>query len=190
MKNKINPQLHHSQGTVLLVRMKEIWSQNLNLISLRICKTQMSWSYLRVFFQVIPLKIISLLLIYLKFPGTRISMNLYVAYSWQMLEEQPTVRLFSLLSPTLIFLRAISAALSLRSLHLRRSVSIWELRAQIPAVQALGANFTHKSSMWLMVVGRHLHNSAVFWADKCSQPSCKTQEGCRSGNHTVNVLEV
>lgn len=94
-------------------------------------------------FPAIPLKTVSLLLIYVNFPGTGISMRLYVAYPWHILEEQPTeCNLFSLLSLRLIFLHALSPALFLRILPLSRSVVIWEIRAQILAMQAGGAGDT------------------------------------------------
>lgn len=175
MKNKINPQPHHSQGTVLLVHMKEIWSQNLNLISLCICKTQISWRNLRGFFPVTPLKIVSLLLIYLKFPGTRISRNLCCISLKNAWRATYRVSLFfPLLSPTLI-----SAQLYL-----------WEssiLEGGL-AFQRSGLKFL-LCRHWMLIWHTEVPHGSWWHADPCTIPWCseqtnatsplaKRQEGC------------
>lgn len=166
MKNKINPQLHHSQGTVLLVHTKEIWSQNLNLISLCICKTQISWSNLRGFFQWLHWKLYHFCLFVSNFLGLE-SPEISVAYPWKMLEEQPTELVFSfpLLSPTLI-----SAQLYL-----------WEsfILEDGLAFQRSGLKFL-LCRHWMLIWHTEVLRGSWWHADPCTIPWCSEQTNATS----------
>lgn len=93
MKNKINPPASLlTRNMVTCFGERDLESE----LELNFPVYLQNLEWFESIFPVIPLKTVSLLFICVNFSGTRISMSLYVAHLWQMLEEQPTELVFFL----------------------------------------------------------------------------------------------